>query len=54
MRLIEARSPADAWIQASQVLLKEGNNLGDINEILNLVIEIDPRLSFDKLEDTFD
>ena len=40
MRLIEARSPADAWIQASQVLLKEGNNLGDINEILNLVIEI--------------
>lgn len=54
MRLIEARSPADAWIQASQVLLKEGNNLGDINEILNLVIEIDPRLSFDKLEDIFD
>ena len=49
MKLIEARSPADAWIQASQVLLKEGNNLGDINEILNLVIEIDPRLSFDML-----
>ena len=44
MRLIEARSPADAWIQASQVLLKEGNNLGDINEILNLVIEIDNNL----------
>lgn len=40
MKLIKARSPADAWVKASQVLLKEGNNLGDINEILNLVIEI--------------
>ena len=54
MRLIESSSAVDAWIQASQVLLKEGTNLGDINEILNLAIEITPKEVPGDFDENFD
>ena len=43
MKIIEARSAADAWVKASKVIMKEGNNLVDLQEILNLAIEISPK-----------
>ena len=54
MRLIEVNSAVDAWIRASQVLLKEGTNLGDINEILNLAIEITPKEVPGDFDENFD
>ena len=54
MRLIEVNSAVDAWIRASQVLLKEGTNLGDINEILNLAIEITPKKVTEDFDENFD
>jgi thymidylate synthase len=40
MNIINALCPADAWVQASKLILKEGTDRSDLIEIINGIIEI--------------
>lgn len=42
MYIIHAISPPDAWSLATSAIIKQGNKIGDIQEILNVIIEIQP------------
>ena len=41
MKIITAHSAASAWINATNTILKEGTKYGDLQEILNMVLEIE-------------
>jgi thymidylate synthase len=43
MRIIKAHNSSSAWISASKTILEEGTKRSGLIEILNLVIEIEPK-----------
>jgi thymidylate synthase len=57
MQIIQVDSPAGAWYQGTKHLLENGQWVGDILEILNVCIRIDPVTDTDYVSqgtDTFD
>lgn len=52
MHIIYAISPSDAWVLTTSAIINQGNKIGNIQEILNVIIEIRPDESFNKKFDT--
>ena len=43
MKIISADNPSSAWVNASKIILEEGTKRSGLIEILNLVVEIEPK-----------
>jgi thymidylate synthase len=51
VQLIQAKNPSEAWLRAVKLILSSGNKVGNLKEILYLIVEIENPLEIDERVD---